>query len=210
MRLPLRVLTLKLVTLVVGCSISARSEARPPPRVVTACGEIEGVWDSSRTGLAAFLGIPFAQPPVGRLRWKPTVAATCWSANTTLMATAQPPACPQFRHSASVNEAESCLFLNVFTANASTTTTRSPSEDKKKPVLVWLYGGGNTDGSVTSYGQIQNVVAAMDGEVVLVALNYRLGTFGFLALRELSERDPRGTSGNFGILGACVLCELIG
>jgi carboxylesterase type B len=67
------------------------------------------------------------------------------------------------------------------------------------PVLVWVFGGGSVVGSPDSYGDIQSVVHAMGGKVVLVAINYRLGSFGYLALKELSATDPRGVSGNYGI-----------
>jgi para-nitrobenzyl esterase len=71
-----------------------------------------------------------------------------------------------------------------------------------KPVMVWVYGGGSVNGNTTSYGPIQQVVTDLD--VVLVATNYRLGSFGYLALRELSETDPRGAnvSGNYGVMGS--------
>ena len=103
--------------------------------------------------------------------------------------------------------------MNVFAPLTQVATPAAPNDanitaaaahvvgNASKPVFVWLYGGGNVDGSTQSYGNIQNLVTLLDHEIVLVALNYRLNSFGFLALDELSKTDPRGSSGNYGILG---------
>lgn len=160
--------------------------AQAPPRVQTSCGLVTGLWD--RPGLAAFWGIPFAAAPIGKLRWRPPLPPVC-NPNATLNAVKPSPACPQLSASKDV-QSEDCLYLNVFSTLAAT----------KKPVLVWIYGGGSVDGSAESYGDIQNIVSALDGNVVLVALNYRLNSFGYFALKELSATDPRGVSGNYGIL----------
>jgi carboxylesterase type B len=186
-------------TATMAAAIAAVAAAEPPlPSARTPCGSITGTWDPAFPGLAAFLGVPFAEPPVDSLRWRPPVPASCWPANTTFQADQQPPACVQFRPQARVVESESCLFLNVFTAHPVVATP--PAEADLLPVLVWVFGGGSVVGSVQSYGEIQSVVNNMGGKVVLFAVNYRLGSFGYLALKELSATDPRGTSGNYGVL----------
>ena len=152
------------------------------------CGSIEGVWDTP--GIAGFYGIPFAQPPTGHLRWMPPRDPDCWGKNVTFMAIKPAPACPQLNLGSQDNMSEDCLYLNVF----------STLPSKPVPVLVWIYGGGSVDGSAESYGPVQNMVRDLEGEVVLVAFNYRLNSFGYFALRELSAIDPRGVSGNYGIL----------
>lgn len=119
----------------------------------------------------------------------PPTESDCWPAP--FLATTPSPACPQLSPGQqAVNQSEDCLYLNVFTTLPTTPV----------PVLVWIYGGGSVDGSSQSYGPIQNIVPYLNGEVVLVAFNYRLNSFGYLALRELSVIDPRGVSGNYGIL----------
>eukprot|EP00040_Diaphanoeca_grandis_P042859 m.266211 g.266211 ORF g.266211 m.266211 type:complete len:571 (-) comp65927_c0_seq1:66-1778(-) len=182
-----------------------------PPTVTTACGQMEGMWDPAYPGVATFLGIPFAAPPVGELRWRPPKAPSCWTPNTTFHATQQQPACVQFRNE-EVPQSESCLFLNVFTTRVTNRTVAPNTDDIPTadnttnadldlvPVLVWVYGGGSVDGSTTSYGDVQSVVPNMKGDVVLVAISYRLGSFGYLALKELSATDPRGVSGNYGVM----------
>lgn len=174
------------------------------PTATTPCGKVEGVWDSQFPGVAAFLGVPFAKQPVGPLRWRPAVGG-CWpNSTTTFQAKKQPPACPQFRPRQGRAESESCLFLNVFTSHAvvsslSSDPATTAEPEKLLPVLVWVFGGGSVYGSVQSYGDIQSVVKSMGGKVILVAINYRLGSFGYFALKELSNTDPRGVSGNYGI-----------
>jgi carboxylesterase type B len=103
--------------------------------------------------------------------------------------------------------------LNVFTAHGTASPPPAPAALKDildlrsesgpteglYPVLVWVFGGGSVFGSLQSYGDVQSVVKSMGGKVVLVAINYRLGSFGYLALKELSATDPRGVSGNYAI-----------
>jgi para-nitrobenzyl esterase len=136
-----------------------------PPSASTMCGPVQGVWD--RPGLAAFLGIPFAQAPVGPLRWMPPYNSTCWPFNMTFQATKQPPACPQLSLKTSAGQSEDCLYLNVFTTQL--------GASRGVPVLVWIYGGGSVDGSMTDYGNIQNIVESLNGQVVLGALAHSVG-----------------------------------
>jgi para-nitrobenzyl esterase len=148
--------------------------------VVTAEGPVEGV---TRNGVTQFLGIPYAKPPVGPLRWMPPQPAAKWStvkqANkfgaicaqvTTLGPFAGPP-----------NSNEDCLYLNVFT----------PDVKAKLPVLVWIHGGGYFDGASNDYDPTKLVTR---GKLVVVTFNYRLNLFGFLAHPAL------GPSGNYGLM----------
>ncbi|MGN6639263.1 MAG: carboxylesterase/lipase family protein [Mucilaginibacter sp.] len=161
------------------------------PRVKTANGVVEGTIDS--TGIHSFKGIPFAQPPIGDLRWKEPQPAKNWSG--VLKADHFGPNAMQknvfgdmkFRSS---KMSEDCLYLNVWTP--------AKSVKEKLPVLVYFYGGGFVagDGSESRY----------DGEsmaqkgIVAVTVNYRLGVFGFLSHPELTKESVHHSSGNYGLL----------
>jgi para-nitrobenzyl esterase len=157
-----------------------------PPQVKTQQGRVEGL----RTkGISEFLGIPYAVPPVGDLRWQPPVAAKPWK--DVRQATQFGPACAQvttlgaFAGPANVNE--DCLTLNVFTPDIVTSG--------KLPVLVWIHGGGNMDGASSGYDASR--LAAL-GKTVVVSINYRLGLLGWLANPALdAEGHPFG---NYGLL----------
>jgi para-nitrobenzyl esterase len=140
-------------------------------------------------GVTEFLGVPYAEPPVGPLRWQPPKDKAPWAATkvvtefapicaltTTLGAFSGPP-----------NNNEDCLYLNVFTPDL------NPSA--KLPVVVWIHGGGNVDGETPDYDG--GKLAAM-GRTVVVTLAYRLNLMGFLAHPAL---DNEGHAfGNYGIL----------
>jgi para-nitrobenzyl esterase len=142
------------------------------------------------TSVRTFLGIPFAAPPVGDLRWRPPQPAASWSGIR--QATSFGSACAQAPGVFAANAqqgstSEDCLYLNVYTPS---------SERHDLPVMVWIHGGGLVAGSASQYDAS---VLAAKGRTVIVTINYRLGPFGFLALPGLSaeERDP--SSGNYGI-----------
>lgn len=178
--------------MVLGSLSIVRIAAAEAPRVKTASGELEGIEDSA-SGIRAFQGIPFAEPPVGELRWKAPQPVKPWTG--VRLAThfgpraMQPPIFGDmvFR---SNGMSEDCLYLNVWTP--------AKSEKEQLPVLVYFYGGGFVagDGSEPRY----------DGEnmarkgIVAVTVNYRLGVFGFLAHPELTKESPHSASGNYGLL----------
>lgn len=147
-------------------------------------------------GVYTFLGIPYAAPPVGDLRWRPPQPVPKWTG--TLEATELPPLCAQvttlgvFAGPASVDE--DCLYLNVYT-----TGVGKPANGKKRPVLVWIHGGGNVDGTANDYdGSKLATGGPLGTDTVVVILNYRLGLFGYLAHPALNgEGHPFG---NYGIL----------
>lgn len=135
----------------------------------------------------ACLGIPFAAPPVGALRWKaPQPHQPVGNYDATYFR----PRCsqvanPQFGSAAS--ESEDCLYLNVYTP----TSGQGPF-----PVMLWIHGGSWTLGAGSDYDGQQ---LAEKGQVVVVTINYRLGPLGYLAHPGLSAEDPNGSSGNYGL-----------
>lgn len=158
--------------------------------VTTSSGDVQGV---DRGSSCAFLGIPFAAPPVGGLRWKPPQAAAPW-APTTLKATATPPSCPHINPpgTAETQGNEDCLTLNIWTPD--------PAPASPAPVMVWIHAGAFIAGSASASAHNGQKIAARTGAVV-VAVNYRLGPFGFLGHAALTAEDPGySSSGNYGFL----------
>jgi para-nitrobenzyl esterase len=138
-------------------------------------------------GVRAFLGIPYAAPPVGGLRWKPPQAAAPWKAVRNCAAFG--PACPQ---SGPLEGAvcEDCLSLNVWTP--------ASRPGARLPVMVWIHGGGFNFGA-SSQAEYQGANLARKG-VVVVTLNYRLGALGFFVHPALAAESGRGAAGNYGLL----------
>lgn len=142
-------------------------------------GQIEGTTMTSRMGRSfhAFLRIPFAEPPLTRLRFAPPVPAIPWSGihNGTYYG----PQCYQSSPRTGILMSEDCLQLNVFTTSLT----------ELKPVIVFIHGGAFSQGTAVNHGP-QNL---MDREIVLVTINYRLGALGFLAT------GTRESPGNVGM-----------
>lgn len=167
--------------------------AQQKVRVETNKGMLEGSWVSQDDKIAVFKGIPYAKSTAGQQRWKAPVAASEWEG--ILDATTFGPSCPQanasnFWKKSNAIMNEDCLRLNVW--------TNALNQTEKKPVMVWIHGGGlNTgNGHVWTYDGTQ--FATQD--VVLVSINYRLGALGFLAHPLLSEESENKVSGNYGFL----------
>lgn len=158
-----------------------------PSLVRVATGMLRG---RVKPAFRQFLGIPFAAPPTGELRWHPPMPAPAWrGVRDASVPKAQ---CPQHVYTspgvASVQGDEDCLVLNV-------TTPNKPSA-RKLPVMVWIHGGGYTNGSGAEQdasGLVQKT------DVIVVTVNYRLGPLGFLAHPALTA-ESRDNSGNFGLL----------
>lgn len=146
----------------------------------------------SGDGYYYYLGIPFAAPPVGELRWKPPQPVEPWSG--VRECTEFGPACPQpllpFAGFEFDTMDEDCLYLNVWTP------AKSPNDCL--PVMVLIHGGGFFSGSA-SQPFFDGAPLAKKG-VVFVGINYRLGPLGFLAHPELAEESPEGLTGNYGLL----------
>jgi para-nitrobenzyl esterase len=162
-------------------------------RVKIANGLVEST-EPPRDGVRSFKGVPFAQPPVGDLRWREPQPVKNWSgvrrADTfgpTCMQRLSPNADYWFRGD---GMSEDCLYLNVWTP--------ATSGRAKLPVLVYIFGGGfqNGDGSEPRYDGER---MAREG-IVAVSLNYRTNIFGFFVHPELTRESPHHASGNYGLL----------
>ncbi len=161
------------------------ASAQSAPVVHTPLGDLVG---TASGGVQAFKGIPYAQPPVGPLRWRPPQPAAAWTG--TRDATRFGHDCMQKPQadSRAPGVSEDCLTLNVW----------APAGAERLPVMVWVYGGGFVEGSAS--------LPLYDGErlarhgVVVVSLNYRTGVFGFLAHRGLAAESPEHSAGNYGIM----------
>lgn len=157
----------------------------------------DGVLSGARLGSdgASFLGIPYAAPPVGRLRWAPPQEPAPWTGVRD--ATYYRPACPQLPSPwlpemlgrKEMQTSEDCLYLNVWTPRL--------RSDESLPVMVWIHGGGNIEGS-QEWPPLGPALATHG--VVVVTINYRLGVLGYLAHPELSAQSPDHVSGNYGLL----------
>jgi len=145
------------------------------------CGKVED-------GINVFLGIPYAAPPVGELRWKPPQEVASWLHVRNSMDFGS--SCPQPNQQNSGKFSEDCLYLNVWTP--------AKKPDEQIPVMVWIHGGAFNFGSA-SQPEYNSKNLAQKG-VVVVTINYRLGPLGFLVHPLLSKESVHGTSGNYGLL----------
>jgi para-nitrobenzyl esterase len=144
-------------------------------------------------GIRVFRGIPFAAPPVGNLRWKPPQSVLSWDG--VRAATEWGPRCMQSNRLGEIDPLnkrmdEDCLYLNVWTP--------AKSAGDALPVMVWIYGGSNLNGA-GSQPEYDGSHLAGKGAVI-VAVNYRLDVFGFLAHPELTKESGTNSSGNYGLL----------
>jgi len=179
-------------------------------------GPIKGV--QGLNGSVMFLGIPFAAPPVGNLRWKRPVPVQGW--NDTKTFGEFPPACMQEpwpgilpedlqanltdtnvtdveNFSKYINE--DCLYLNVFTPPGAIKDVNASAGDnstEKLPVMVYIHGGGFDSGSSRLYNGSTLVVRE---NVILVVIQFRLGVFGFGGSDLLMSRDADNSTGNYGL-----------
>jgi para-nitrobenzyl esterase len=172
-----------------GARASGTPAAWPAPLVVhTDKGFVRGI---EAGGARKFLGIPYAAPPTGPLRWRPPQPALRWRG---IMDAAKPgPVCAQTGSVVTgepvTSTAEDCLYLNVYTPPALT--------HRAVPVMVWIHGGGFTGGA----GSIYDGAPLTTGHnVIVVTINYRLGPFGFLALPSLDSESPGRASGDYGLM----------
>lgn len=187
-KLPVRTIAMLFLLLTV------RSALSDTVTVTTQYGPVKGLRDS---GMTAFLSIPYAKPPVGSLRWKAPVAPAAWASAVDAMN--YPPECPQMQFTQGSDTgiykgSEDCLFLCVW----------APAAAADLPVMVFIHGGGNQQGSVT---MMHDGAYMYDGRylsqhenIIVVSLQYRLGSLGFLAHPGLAAEDSHGSSGDYGLL----------
>lgn len=176
------------ILILLNISISAQATVQ----VKIENGIVEGITNTQK-GLKIFLGIPYAEPPMGELRWKAPQPKTDWKGILETKKFGPRPVQTNvwgdmiYR---SGKMSEDCLYLNVW----------SPNEkgDELLPVLVYFYGGGFVagDGSEPRY---DGAAMASKG-IVTLTVNYRLNIFGFFAHPELSAEAPYKASGNYGLL----------
>jgi para-nitrobenzyl esterase len=160
-------------------------------------GLVRGLIVGEANDIQLYRGIPYAAPPVGDLRWRPPQPARPWQGvreSYTFGAAAPQKTVPLLSMfpgmAMGVPSSEDCLYLNVWAP--------ARRSSRPLPVMVWIHGGGFTFGAA-SQALYDGANLARRG-VVVVAMNYRLGPLGFLALPQLSAESGRGASGNYGLL----------
>ncbi|MFI1760804.1 carboxylesterase/lipase family protein [Streptomyces sp. NPDC020800] len=184
-------LALSLTAFVAGPASAAPAPAPSAPAsrpvVLTGQGRLAGQVNGRAE---EFLGVPYAAPPVGGLRFRPPQQPARWSG--TRDATRQAPACLQFSPLGLLdpdNVSEDCLYLDVY-------RPRQARPGDRLPVLFWIHGGGYSQGTGTQFGG--RTMADLTKSVV-VSINYRLGQLGYLAAPELTRDNALG-SGSYGLM----------
>jgi para-nitrobenzyl esterase len=184
----------------VGLATTTFAEAAIPTEVALDAGTIAGTTGAS-SEIRVFKGIPFAAPPLGANRWRPPQPVARWSG--VRPATEYAARCTQGgggpNAAAAPPTGEDCLYLNVWTT--------AESQLDRRPVMVWLYGGGFSGGA-GSEPRYAGDGLARKGAVV-VTLNYRLGALGFLAHPDLSAESQPKVSGNYGMLDALAALQWV-
>ena len=187
---------------VVGYFVFMGTEAPPPPPPQadavtlrhTQAGDVVGFID--QFGARAWMGIPYAEPPMGNLRWRTPQPPVAWQGTRETIAAGN--LCPQLKSQLSGDAgaadsnmagSEDCLYLNVW----------APANAADLPVMFWIHGGGNTIGDGGSYN---GAALATARNVVVVTINYRLGPMGWFAHPDLVRGNPEDDSGNYGTLDA--------
>ncbi|KJE94283.1 acetylcholinesterase [Capsaspora owczarzaki ATCC 30864] len=194
LRLGNRVASAALAAATVLLAIATIAHADGTVVIQTKSGPVKGNVHSN--GVTSFHGIPFAEPPLGELRFASPLALQrnwtdpidCTSNTTTLM-------CPQIRLDIfDIMGQEDCLYLDIYMppgAQASAT---------QLPVMFWIYGGGYAFGDKFELGLYNGINMSYNNNVIIVAANYRVNVFGFLANSILQATDPQHSTGNFGLL----------
>jgi para-nitrobenzyl esterase len=202
----------------------ANASAAIPEQVKIDTGILAGTVSTGQPGVRVFKGIPFAAPPIGDNRWRAPQPAAKWDGVRKADAFGAPciasaPAAPrggggQGRGGGAAPGAapaaqavapreparsEDCLYANVWTS--------ASNANDRRPVMVWIYGGGFTSGSGgTAWYDGENLAAKGP---VIVTFNYRLGTFGFFAHPELAKESGHNASGNYGMMDAIAMLQWV-
>jgi len=164
--------------------------ADSPPLVDAPAGKVQG---ATINGVRVFKGIPYAQPPVGALRWKPPLPASKWKGardatrfgSVCIQPVGKPDSIYYWKLPPS---SEDCLFLNVW----------APAKASKAPVFFWIHGGALSGGSGSD--TLYDGTRYAQRGVVVVSINYRMGPLGFLVHPALSAESRSNISGNYGLL----------
>ena len=167
--------------------------------VKTTAGAVRGARDG---GIEIFKGIPYAAPPVGPLRFRRPAPAAPWDGVRDALEFG--PSCPQPPErpegwAPEPSLSEDCLYLNVWTPGT--------GEGERRPVMVWMHGGGYSIGS-GSWPVYDGTALARRGDTVVVTLNHRLGILGYLHLKELAGPEF-ASSGNAGMLDLVAALEWV-
>src|SRR5215813_2119922 len=200
--------------------VISRPSAMVPDQVRIDTGALAGVVGSTHQTVRVFKGIPYAAPPLGENRWRAPQPAAKWDGVRNADAFGAPCAAgapfggrggggargggrgPAPADAAPPREparSEDCLYLNVWTS--------ANSANDKRPVMVWIYGGGFTGGSGgLAWYDGQNLAAKGP---VIVTLNYRLGSLGFFAHPELATESGRHAAGNYGMMDAIAALQWV-
>ena len=183
----------------VGCTekeagMSAEMNKERVNQVSTEHGMLEGAWSQADASIGVFRGIPYAQPPVGNLRWRAPQDLAPWTG--VRQATTFGAACWQsYSDDAFVwsrgefLRSEDCLHLNIW---------QPEKTDATAPVMVWFHGGAHT-GGFAHVELFDGTELARQG-VLVVTVNYRLGPWGFLAHPALAEESEHNSTGNYGLM----------
>jgi para-nitrobenzyl esterase len=170
-------------------TVLATQSGQPQPILKIRSGLLAGVHFGSEPNAVGFLGIPFAAPPIGELRWKPPRPASTWSGIRKADHFGSPCAQLPAQWFPYIEGNEDCLYLNIWTTDLRANAHR--------PVLVYFHGGSNTQGysQMTPLGPTLSEIG-----LVVVSANYRLGPFGFFAHPALTTESEHHSSGNYGLL----------
>jgi len=160
------------------------------PIIETTAGKLKGLFED---GLYVFKGIPYAEPPTGKLRWMPPEPRKPWRGVRSALKfgaiSVQKQINPGTQFQTIEPFSEDCLFLNVWTPGL---------DNARRPVLFWIHGGGFQSGA-GSLPLYRGSLLAKRGDVVVVTINYRVGVFGFMNWYEITGgKIP--ASGNEGLL----------
>jgi len=178
-----RKMMLATVTLLVSISFAAKADDLCSTPVTTRTGQVSGMADmASKT--CAWLGMPYAAPPVGENRWRAPQPAVPWSGVRETKAFGQ--RCMQ-SGGPMESMSEDCLTLNIW----------RPDKPGKFPVMIFIHGGAYVVG--WSKDDLGGKLAEF-GDVIVITFDYRLGAFGFLATPALREEDPDKSAGSYGSL----------
>ncbi len=176
----LRAISLPVITVLFALAALLHAQVSDPAVVKTESGSVRGV---EKDGVISWKGIPYAAPPVGKLRWRVPQPAVSWPGVRD--ANQFGPACMQ---TDDVQKSEDCLFLNAW-------RPASPSQGAL-PVMVWIHGGAMVHGSSTMYPG--DGLAAQG--VLVVSMNYRMSRVGFFAHPALASESPDDVRGNYGYM----------